>query len=66
MRGFCCPRCGAKEVHPDGDKVLIRAYKFSNAQGLWSQCLVCAGGYDKNFVWHGENFNRTKGWFCTC
>jgi hypothetical protein len=59
-----CPHCGAAEMHPDGDKVLIRAFKVALEDGYWwSQCLVCSGGYDKDLVWHQDNHNPDKGWF---
>lgn len=54
-----CPKCGAHEMHPDGGKLLIRAYKVDN----YSQCLVCAGYYDKDLNETPDNFDRTKGWF---
>ncbi len=51
-----CPRCGADEMRPVDDTLLIRAYKVDD----WSECLVCAsadvgakGGYDKWLVWTG-------------
>jgi hypothetical protein len=57
-----CPKCGAEEMHPDGKHVLIRGFKvFHN--GKWrSQCLVCAGGYDKDLN-PVQEFDRNKGWF---
>jgi hypothetical protein len=54
-----CPTCGNGEMHPDGDKLLIRGFKVDN----WSQCLVCAGYYDKDLNETPENFDKSKGWF---
>lgn len=66
-----CPKCGATEMHPDGDKLLIRGYKVEMGDGYWwSQCLVCAGYYAQGLK-NGkpiyretpEKFNDEKGWF---
>lgn len=55
-----CPACGATEMHPTReDRVLIRGYKVDN----YSQCLVCAGYYDKDLNVVNEDFDRSKGWF---
>ena len=63
MTLFCaelqCPKCGALEMHPDGDKVLIRGYKVDN----WSQCLVCSGYYDADLNVTAANHQPEKGWF---
>ena len=59
-----CPKCGATELHPtEKNSVLIRAFKVTDDEGSWSQCLVCSGGYDANLVWHKDNHNPNKGWF---
>ena len=59
-----CPTCGAGEMHEDGAKLNIRAFKVSTKEHCWSQCLVCAGYYDKlNGVVTEANFNKEKGWF---
>ena len=43
-----CPQCGCGEMHPDGDKLLIRAHKVCE-NGHWlSECLVCSGEYDED------------------
>jgi hypothetical protein len=54
MESICCPQCGCSEMHPDGDKVLIRAYKVYSANQWWSECLVCSGEYDEDSLkWLG-------------
>lgn len=59
-----CPKCGAHEIHPDGVSVQIRAYKYSDKSGVeWSQCLICAGFYDENKVYHDAKGDKNKGWF---
>lgn len=60
-----CPSCGATEMHPTEDQLLIRGYKYSDKRGHWSQCLVCAGYYNniKELKETPENFAKDKGWF---
>ena len=59
-----CPKCGAEEMHPDGQHVLFRGFKVCDAKGhWWSQCLICSGCYDKDLVAHQENHDPNKGWF---
>lgn len=59
-----CPNCGAEEMHPNGKVVLIRGFKVCDDNGhWWSQCLVCAGYYDKNLVYNNDAGDREKGWF---
>jgi len=59
-----CPVCGSYESHPTEPRlILIRAFKVHDVGRWWSQCLVCAGHYDKNLVSTPENFDKTKGWF---
>jgi len=59
-----CPTCDSPEEHPtDSNLILIRAYKVADARGRWwSQCLVCAGGYDANLE-PITDFDTNKGWF---
>lgn len=65
VAGLCrliCPMCGAQEMHPDGDKLLIRAYKVDN----YSQCLACSGYYlmiDGEYLETPNLHNPKKGWF---
>lgn len=54
-----CPTCGAGEMHPDGEHLLIRGFKVDN----WSQCLVCAGYYTKDLEVIDENMRPEGGWF---
>lgn len=59
-----CPKCGAGEMHPFRELLLIRAYKVYDDEGAWSQCLVCAGAYDEDL----NPLDKTKeeltgGWF---
>lgn len=54
-----CPRCGAPEMHPDGDKVLIRGYKVDHD----SQCLVCSGYYDDDLNVPDLHAKTSGGWF---
>jgi hypothetical protein len=54
-----CPRCGAPEMHPDRDVVLIRGYKVDND----SQCLVCAGYYDDELNVPDQTAKPSGGWF---
>lgn len=35
VRDVQCPKCGAGDMHPDGDKLLIRAFKVGDANGYW-------------------------------
>lgn len=71
VRDVQCPKCGAGEMHPDGDKLLIRAFKVGDANGYWwSQCLVCAGYYNPDLTVKpvgadGKNpdYDRNAGWF---
>jgi hypothetical protein len=66
-----CPKCGAGEMHPDGDKLLIRAFKVCHDDGhWWSQCLVCAGYYNPDLTSKpigkdglNPDFDRSAGWF---
>jgi hypothetical protein len=66
-----CPVCGAEEMHPDGDKLLVRGFKRCDKTGYWwSQCLVCAGYYDENLNVRpvgsdgiNPDYDRKKGWF---
>jgi hypothetical protein len=64
-----CPKCGSPEMHPNGKWLLIRGYKIQHeGSHWWSQCLVCAGYYDKNLVPIPDAENRrevwgNKGWF---
>jgi hypothetical protein len=63
VKDVSCPKCGAGEMHPDGKHVLIRGFKVCDAKGhWWSQCLVCAGGYDADLN-PVKEFDRNKGWF---
>lgn len=65
-----CPTCGATEMHPTKNQLLIRAFKVNDGQGWWSQCLVCAGYYDENLNVKpiGSNgrdpdYDHNLGWF---
>lgn len=59
-----CPTCGANEMHPDNTRLLIRAHKVMLSDGMWrSQCLVCAGYYDKDLNETPQNYAQEKGWF---
>ncbi|KKL70834.1 hypothetical protein LCGC14_2100970 [marine sediment metagenome] len=58
-----CPTCGSPEMHPDGDKLLIRVYKVYQDGLEWSQCLVCAGYYDKDLNVIDEAARPTGGWY---
>lgn len=59
-----CPRCGAKEMHPEQPpRLLIRGHKVRDAAGWHSQCLVCAGAYDANLVETPDNYDSRRGWF---
>jgi|GEM_PF-4814942 len=59
-----CPTCSATEMHPDGQRLLIRAYKVE-VKGRWhSQCLVCSGYYDAQLnETVPDQHDRSKGWF---
>jgi hypothetical protein len=59
-----CPHCGASEMHPTEDWLLICAFKVYDSQGAWSQCLVCAGYYDEELNYDEEAGDPNKGWFC--
>lgn len=58
-----CPNCGAEEMHPDGDKLLIRGHKVHDEGRWWSQCLVCAGYYTKDLVFDEAAGDPNGGWF---
>jgi hypothetical protein len=66
-----CPTCGAGELNNPEAPVKewrwqIRPHKVSDEHGSWSQCLVCAGYYDKPLgTYTHENGDPKKGWFCT-
>ena len=64
IQKMTCPTCNAEEMHPDGDKLLIRGFKYMDTSGYWwSQCLVCSGGYNNNLVFNETKHNPQKGWF---
>jgi len=64
IKDVVCPNCGAKEMHPNGKLLLIRAFKV-HMNGRWqSQCLVCAGYYDKDLN-PIPNAKGTGGWFAS-
>lgn len=65
-----CPKCGSPEMHPDGDKLLIRGFKVYNHMKWWSQCLVCAGYYNPDLTVKpvgsdgvNPDYNHNGGWF---
>ena len=59
-----CPECSSPELHPDGDKLLIRAFKLMRGGRWQSQCLVCAGYYDEELRFKGEDAGSpAAGWF---
>lgn len=58
-----CPKCGAKEMHPNGRWLLIRGYKVHHRGRWWSQCLVCAGYYTKDLVVIDLDAKPEGGWF---
>lgn len=66
-----CPNCGAGELNNPEAPVSewrwqIRPHKVADQHGSWSQCLVCAGFYDKDRGTYDYNKgNPKKGWFCT-
>jgi hypothetical protein len=62
VKEVTCPKCGAEEMHPNGEQLLIRGFKVYN-NGKWrSQCLVCSGAYDKDLKMTNDH-NPNKGWF---
>ncbi len=63
VKDITCPTCGAKEMHPDGKRLLVRGFKILTKAGWWSQCLVCSGHYDKDLTSTPENHKPLKGWF---
>ena len=64
VKEVVCPNCGAEEMHPDGDKLLIRGFKVCDSKGYWwSQCLVCSGYYDSELNITPDNWDENKGWF---
>jgi len=65
-----CPTCGSPELHPDGDKLLLRCNKVHHSGVWWSQCLVCAGYYGPGLTARpigkdGRNpdYNKDAGWW---
>ena len=63
--GIQCPSCGSEEMHPNGNRVLIRAFRIQDLDGYWwSQCLVCSELYDEDLVPAPINHNSDKGGFC--
>jgi len=63
MEELVCPKCGAKEMHPDGDKLLIRGHKVWRDGSWWSKCLVCSGYYDKDLNCPDPWAKTEGGWF---
>lgn len=65
MPDIKCPRCGNGEMHPREHKLLIRGYKVHDSKGWCSQCLVCAGYYDKNLNYIPNPINPPAhaGWY---
>ena len=65
LQSVQCPTCGAVEQHPTrSDAIVIRGFKCCDASGhWWSQCLRCAGFYDKKLNETADNFDPEKGWF---
>jgi hypothetical protein len=66
-----CPKCGAGEMHPNGQWLLVRGFKVCDKGGYWwSQCLVCAGYYNADLTLKpiGANgrdpdYDHELGWF---
>jgi hypothetical protein len=64
VRDVECPTCGAGEMHPDGEHILIRGFKVCDDDGYWwSQCLVCAGYYSPDLAFDQQAGDRDEGWF---
>lgn len=63
VQDVVCPNCGAGEMHPNGDMLLIRGFKVHMDGHWWSQCLVCAGYYDKDLNYDAEAGRTDEGWF---
>lgn len=64
IKAVQCPTCGSGEQHPSRDDAnLIRAFKVHDGRRWWSQCLVCAGYYDKDLKETPDNYDRNSGWF---
>ena len=64
VKSVTCPRCGAGEMHPRENWLLIRAFKVLDNGHWWSQCLVCAGYYDADLNVLGDaHMDSKKGWF---
>lgn len=62
-----CPTCGAPEVHPTMEgMVVIRGWKVQQNGAWWSQCLRCSGGYTTDLSeFRQETHNPNAGWFAT-
>jgi len=58
-----CPKCGAHEMHPNKNLLLLRVCKVLQKGAWWSQCLVCAGYYDVDLNETPDSFDTLKGWF---
>jgi predicted dithiol-disulfide oxidoreductase (DUF899 family) len=60
-----CPRCGAEEMHENGEELLqVRGYKVMIGNTWHSQCLVCSGGYDRiNGEFNENRHDGNAGWF---
>ena len=71
VKDLVCPKCGAGEMHPDGEHLLVRGFKVCDKHGhWWSQCLVCAGYYNADLTVKpigsdgiNPDYDKTKGWF---
>lgn len=72
VRDVQCPRCGAGEMHPDGERLLIRGFKVQTEDGhWWSECLVCAGYYNADLTErprqpgqrYPDGYDKERGWF---
>jgi hypothetical protein len=61
-----CPVCGAVEIHPLVDRLVIRCYKYTDEQNrVWSQCLRCSGLWNSDLTVADESkHDPKKGWFC--
>ena len=70
MAELTCPKCKSPEMHPDGNKLLIRGYKVMVGKVWKSQCLVCAGYYNADLTVKpvgkdgiNPDYDQSLGWF---
>ena len=64
LNGVQCPVCLVGEQHPSQPSARLILVRVLNDSGRWfSQCLVCAGLWDRDLRLSRKTFDEKKGWF---